>query len=332
MLSLAACLLVITSPLVSALRIGTWNMRYDSQSNDITVQESIDSLADPLQHFTDLGISNGAEQPWSTRRIRVAEHVLNEGASILSVQEALVRQVNDLVELLGDEWSYVGVGRDDGAVAGEFSAIFYKTTDVTLSWNDTFWLSNTPLEPSKYPGAGSYRIANVARFTAGCKTFTLINTHLDDISDDQRQLGASMILTRAKYEAVQSNGPVFVTGDFNSPSTGDDSAAYGIITGSHDPFAMNATWAAKYDVCDKMSDFVMEDLRGQAPRRMVSKNYATYSAWTGPSDTSKWTRIDFVFGGSNGGWAANSYKVDSALNDDGLLMSDHRPTFVDISF
>lgn len=29
---------------------------------------------------------------------------------------------------------------------------------------------------------------------------------------------------------------------------------------------------------------------------------------------------------------ANSYKVDSALNDDGLLMSDHRPTFVDISF
>lgn len=71
------------------------------------------------------------------------------------------------------------------------------------------------MEPSKYPGAGSYRIANVARFTTGCKTFTLINTHLDDISDDQRQLGASMILTRAKYEAVQSNGPVFVTGDFN---------------------------------------------------------------------------------------------------------------------
>ncbi|KAK0204284.1 Endonuclease/exonuclease/phosphatase [Desarmillaria ectypa] len=206
----------------------------------------------------------------------------------------------------------VGIGRDDGVAAGEFSAIFYKTSDVTLSWNDTFWLSNTPLEPLKYLGAGSYRIANVARFTAGSETFTLINTHLDDISDDQRQLGASIVMTCAKYEAVQSNGPVFVTGDFNSLSTGDDSAAYEIITGSHEVFAMNAAWAAKYD--------------------MVSKNYATYSRWTGPADTSKWTRIDFVFGGSNGGWMANSYKIDSALNDDGLLMSDHRPTFVDVSF
>ncbi len=80
MLSLAAYLLVITSPLVSALRIGTWNMRYDSQSNDITVQESIDSLADPLQSFTDLSISNGSEQPWSTRRIRVGGARLERGS------------------------------------------------------------------------------------------------------------------------------------------------------------------------------------------------------------------------------------------------------------
>jgi hypothetical protein len=63
-------------------------------------------------------------------------------------QEALVRQVNDLAELLGSEWAWVcsmssvqclsqadeclvyvqvGVGRDDGVAAGEFSPIFYKT-------------------------------------------------------------------------------------------------------------------------------------------------------------------------------------------------------------
>lgn len=41
-------------------------------------------------------------------------------------QEALIRQVNDLKELLGDDWGWVGVGRDDGVERGEFSPIFYK--------------------------------------------------------------------------------------------------------------------------------------------------------------------------------------------------------------
>lgn len=44
----------------------------------------------------------------------------------LGFQEVLLRQLNDLDALLGDEWARVGVGRDDGAVRGEFSPIFYK--------------------------------------------------------------------------------------------------------------------------------------------------------------------------------------------------------------
>lgn len=45
---------------------------------------------------------------------------------LIGVQEALVRQVNDLSELFGKDWGWVGVGRDDGKQAGEYSAIFYK--------------------------------------------------------------------------------------------------------------------------------------------------------------------------------------------------------------
>lgn len=44
----------------------------------------------------------------------------------LAFQEALVRQVHDLKELLGDNWEWVGVGRDDGVERGEFSPIFYN--------------------------------------------------------------------------------------------------------------------------------------------------------------------------------------------------------------
>ena len=65
---------------------------------------------------------------------------------------------------------------------------------------------NTPFEPSKYPGATANRICTVTHLTltSGCDTptnFTYLNTHLDDKSDEQRKLAASMLLVRARYEA-----------------------------------------------------------------------------------------------------------------------------------
>ena len=49
--------------------------------------------------------------------------------------------MDDLATLFGDGWGWVGVGRDDGVAAGEFSPIFYKKSDIELVNNDTFWLS-----------------------------------------------------------------------------------------------------------------------------------------------------------------------------------------------
>jgi len=72
-------------------------------------------------------------------------------------------------------------------------------------------------------------------------------------------------------------------------------------------------------------------LRGQAPRQSVSTNFATFTGFTLPNVTSSWTRIDFVFGGSNLGWTADGYKVGTSLSDDGVLASDHRPVFADFT-
>jgi len=315
------------------MRLATYNLRFDSQPNDIAVQESIKSLQDPLQEPAFQSVTT--EQPWSTRRIRVAELLLREGTAVAGLQEALSRQVSDLAELFGEEWSWVGVGRDDGAAAGEFSPIFFKK-DVALISYDYFWLSNNPFEPSKFPGAGSIRLCTVARFSFNennkSGNFTILNTHLDDRSDEQRRLAASLLLTRARFEAVKTNSPVFVTGDFNSPSTGPDSGAYNIMTGTEPPVVINATFATKYAVEDgDLPDFKLIDLRGAAQRRRVSANFATYTGFTLPNDASAWTRIDFIFGGSNMGWTVDSYSVESSLSDDGLLASDHRPVFVDIS-
>lgn len=150
---------VLQAPLFAAsMRVATWNLRFDSQPNNIPVSQSVASLGDPLQQPAFLNGSN--ERPWSTRRLRVAEHLLSESIVLagmcieahknqdlklnngfIGFQEALVRQVNDLAELFGSEWSWVGVyepcitqvlmrqigvGRDDGVQAGEFSPIFYK--------------------------------------------------------------------------------------------------------------------------------------------------------------------------------------------------------------
>lgn len=72
---------------------------------------------------------------------------------------------------------------------------------------------------SRYPHAGSVRICTCARFKlldeGRPSEFVILNTHLDNSSDLQRKLGASLLLFRAKYEARGSECPVFVIGDFN---------------------------------------------------------------------------------------------------------------------
>ena len=43
----------------------------------------------------------------------------------------------------------------------------------------------------------------------------MLNTHLDHKSDEQRRLGASLLLRRAWFEAATTENPVFLLGDFN---------------------------------------------------------------------------------------------------------------------
>ncbi|KAJ6483840.1 Endonuclease/exonuclease/phosphatase [Mycena vitilis] len=329
------------------LRFVTYNLRYDSQPDGITVQQSLDTLPDPL-----IGpgyLRKSGEQPWSTRRLRVAEHLLGERIALAGFQEALVRQVHDLAELFGSDWEWVGVGRDDGVEAGEYSPIFYKKSQFVLRSYDSFWTSQTPFTPSRFPGAGSHRVCTTLRLQCrhSGQEFVVLNTHMDDRSEAQRRHAASMILARARYEAVTTGAPVFVMGDFNrfvslvffeipefqrrihSPPDGRDSGAYEIATGLRSPGALPDDFAAKYAVDPGSPPFVLHDLRAHTPRRFVSANHATFTGFTAPNDTRSWSRIDFVFGGGSG-WEATGFKVGSALTDDGVLASDHRPVFTDV--
>jgi len=275
------------------------------------------------------------ELPWSQRRLDVANTLIFEKVELFGVQEALTRQLGDLQELLGSEWGWVGVGRDDGVRAGEHCAIFYKKSVVRLVDWDSFWLSDTPFQPSKYPGASCYRVCTTAHFEllSNSRQFALTNTHLDDRSDPQRRLAASLMLARAKYEALGADGtgskPVFILGDFNSSASDSSSGAYKVTTGQQGQTPIDSAFASKYAV-QGGDGFKGIDLRGVVPKQNISGHFATYTGFSSTSNYRDFQRIDFIFGGSNGGWKVTSYKVCNTLSDEGVYSSDHRPVLVDI--
>ncbi|KAK7203392.1 plasminogen-binding protein pgbB [Myxozyma melibiosi] len=312
-----------------SIRILSWNLRYDSKSNKITVDETIDSLNatipndDEVSYFT-----NYTEHAWSDRRIGVSNEMLFNKPDVICVQEALHRQVEDLLDLLPG-FEYIGVGRDDGNQSGEYEAIFYRTEKIkVLDWS-TFWLSDDPFEPSKYPGAGSYRSATVGHLRTKSKSeFTAICTHWDDKSDEQRQLAGSMIRYRGAYEAETTGNPVFAFGDFNSPSTGGDSGGYKIITGESDMLTMNETFVETYN--SSISDtFVFKDFLHETDAQFRMGHFATCTGFT-EVDTQGSTRVDFQLGGSNGGWSTTAFKVMNEFYDTGYHLSDHRPVISDV--
>ncbi|KAK0216430.1 hypothetical protein EDD85DRAFT_962401 [Armillaria nabsnona] len=117
--------------------------------------------------------------------------------------------------------------------------------------------------------------------------------------------------------------------DFSSLSAGESSGAYDIITGASVPVAIDATFAAKYKVGNPLPDFKMLDLRGEAPRKRVSRHIL-----------SSINRLTLQFGRglilsleevTLGGTTSEAYKVGSLLSDDRTPASDHRTVCADVA-
>ena len=71
---------VVVFPSSITMRIATFNIRYDCKPDNISVQQSLDASlnTDPLKDVAFQSLKG--EQAWSARRIRVASHILDEGA------------------------------------------------------------------------------------------------------------------------------------------------------------------------------------------------------------------------------------------------------------
>lgn len=188
-------------PAGSPLRVMTFNIRYNNPGDGVNA--------------------------WPNRKERVASLIRFHDADVVGVQEALHGMLVDLDSLL-PEYARVGVGRRDGASAGEFSAILYKRNRLDMTENQTFWLSTNPEAVGvKAWDAALERIATWGRFrdrATGC-TYVHLNTHFDHVGEQARQESAKLI--RRRLATIAGTSPIIVTGDLNASPA---STAYATLT------------------------------------------------------------------------------------------------------
>ncbi|RPI70663.1 MAG: endonuclease/exonuclease/phosphatase family protein, partial [Ignavibacteriales bacterium] len=167
------------------------------------------------------------ENSWNNRKEIVASLIKNYDPDIIGLQEVLKTQLDDLIERL-PEYSWVGVGRDDGKMAGEYSAIFFKKERFEILEDSTIWLSDTPEIPSIGWDAAFKRIITWAKIKDRIteKTFHHFNTHFDH-KGEMAQLESANLLND-KVAEIAGKNPAVVTGDLNFTP---DSKGYQLLVG-----------------------------------------------------------------------------------------------------
>lgn len=161
---------------------------------------------------------------WLLRQAATPAMIKEYCPDIFGVQEALSDQLKYVGGNLPN-YSYVGVGREDGKEindiinskeSGEIMAIFYNTSEIDLLDWGTYWLSETPDEPSISWEADYKRTMTWAKMQMklnGMKFF-YVNTHLDNHSGTAREKGLKLIVNKVAEMNID-NLPVVLTGDFN---------------------------------------------------------------------------------------------------------------------
>ena len=156
---------------------------------------------------------------WEHRKQASLNLMHEEKPTVFGLQEACPDQMDYMVENL-PEYGHIGVGRDDGKRKGEFMAIFYLKDEVELIDGGTFWLSQTPDQVTKGWDAACFRTCTwtILKKKDTGKKFVYLNTHLDHKGKVAREESIKLIVKRAE-ELAGELLPVFITADFNSPTS-----------------------------------------------------------------------------------------------------------------
>lgn len=152
---------------------------------------------------------------WPNRKDFVKHLIQYHDLDIIGTQEGFVHQIEDLMEIPG--YAYYGKGRDDGAKAGEHSAILYKASRFQLLDSGDFWLRENPTEPGLgWDATCCNRICSWAQLLDkdSQKTVYVFNVHFDH-QGVQARVDSGKLMAE-KIRKIAGDAPAICTGDFNS--------------------------------------------------------------------------------------------------------------------
>jgi endonuclease/exonuclease/phosphatase family metal-dependent hydrolase len=241
-------------------------------------------------------------------------------ADIVGMQEALRTQIDDLAQRL-PQYEWIGVGRQDGKDAGEFTPVFYNRDRLELLEKSTFWLSDMPDKAgSRGWDAALPRIVTWAKFKQkpNGAEFYLFNTHFDHLGPTARLESAKLL--RSKVATVARDQPAVVIGDFNCQS---NSPPYQWLIGNEQPLPADAGTSAPATPGHAPSKESLAD----AMHRTRLAHHGPTTTWNGFKALVPGRKIDHIF--IRGPMTVEQHAV-LADHWDGRFPSDHLPVLVEI--
>ena len=191
-----------------------------------------DPVINVLSYNIRLATPDDVLNTWNARKQKVFTLIRESKPDVFGLQEPLHEQVQDM-EYAFPDYTRVGVGRDDGKEAGEYSPVFFNEHKFKMLASGTFWLSQTPSVPgSRGWDAACNRVVSWVKlkdYKTG-KIFLVFCTHFDHMGEMARQNSAKLLIHAV--DSLSGNNPAVVLGDFNSQP---GSEPYKIITDQTDP-------------------------------------------------------------------------------------------------
>lgn len=267
------------------------------QFNSVQAQLVIEAMSLNIRY------DNPSDGPnaWSNRKEALQEFVDSVQPHFIGMQEVLHHQLLYLDSSLTD-YSYVGVGRDDGALKGEYAPIFHRKDLYELVFYRNHWLSETPDTVSIGWDAALPRIAGFAKFRhlESGKHIMVVNTHFDHIG--KQALDNSSMLIDGLIKQYSLMRPyvdgIILTGDFNAEP-------------NHIAMRFLASqYSDAFQVSSAKPHGPMATFNGFKPELEIEK------------------RIDYIY---TKGFEVEGYRCLQYLIDGKMPISDHWPIWVRLS-
>ncbi|RJX75269.1 hypothetical protein DZ860_00870 [Vibrio sinensis] len=261
------------------------------------VRNSKDSVA---------GSEYDGKNTWQNRKEIVTNIFADKEIDIAGLQEPFSDQIEYLARHL-PQYSWEGVGRDDGNALGEAVPIFYLNDKYVKLAGGTFWLSETPqVVASVGWDAELTRITTWVRLeeiNTG-KRVLVFNAHFDHMGKLARQESAKLLSEKAKQITGGDGDAVIVLGDLNFERA--DTASYNAIS----------TYYKDARVITKQP---FNGVNGDANAVYTYHGY----------DNAKTEDIDYIF--VNDKLAVNTFEYKNVIKD-GIYASDHLVVMANLSF